>query len=257
MSAILAENPRAVAGNNNPPEPMTAFDAVEINIIDLYEEAKLWLEGEPVTTQDQADALNTLMSRIKDAAKAAEDQRTVEKKPHDDAIDEIQGRYNPLIAGFFSKNKTAGKATMAMDAAKKALAPYLIKLDRKQQEAARLAREEADRLQREAMEAMRARDAANLTQREDAERLAQEAKAAEQAASRAENTKAHAKGEGRATGLRTVYRAVMADRKAAAAWVWVDHNEELMIFIQELADRAVRAGMRKINGFDVIEEKVL
>jgi hypothetical protein len=244
-------------GHNNPPVELTAFEAVKINIDDLYDEAVLWLDGEPITTQEQADALNTLMSRIKDAAKAADDQRVEEKKPHDDAIDEIQGRYNPLISGFFSKNKTSGKATLAMDAAKKTLKPYLDELDRKQQEAARIAREEADRKQREAMEAMRARDSANLAQREEAERLVQEAKAADTAAHKAENAKAHAKGEGRATGLRTVPRAVMVSRKEAAAWVWVDHNEELMTFIQELADKEVRSGKRQIPGFDVVLEKVL
>ncbi len=254
INTIAAVN---MMGHNNPPVEITAFDAIKINIDDLYDEALLWLDGEPVETQDQADALNTLMSRIKDAAKAAEDQRTAEKKPLDDAIDEIQGRYNPLISGFFSKNKTAGKATMAMDAAKKALKPYLDELDRRQQEAARLAREEAERKQREAMEAMRKRDAANLAQREEAERLVREAKVAEEAARKAENAKAHAKGEGRATGLRTVHRCVMVNRKEAAAWVWVDHNEELMAFVQELADKAARAGSRKIPGFDIVEEKVL
>lgn len=254
VNTISAAN---MMGHNNPPIEMTAFDAVKANIDDLYDEAVLWLDGDPITTQDQADALNTLMTKIKDAAKAAEDQRVAEKKPLDEAIDEIQGRYNPLISGFFSKSKTSGKATLAMDAAKKALKPYLDELDRRQQEAARIAREEAERKQREAMEAMRARDSANLAQREEAERLVQEAKAAEAAAHRAENAKAHAKGEGRATGLRTVHRAVMVNHKEAAAWVWVDHNEELMVFIQDLADKAVRAGSRKIPGFTVVEEKVL
>lgn len=253
----VAENPRAVMGANNPPVEMTAYDAVKINIDDLYDEALLWLDGEPVTTQAQADALNTLMTRIKDAAKAAEDQRVEEKKPLDDKIDEIQGRYNPLISGFFTRNKTAGKATMALDAAKKALKPFLDELDRRQQEAARLAREEAARKQEEALAAMRARDASNLQQLEVAERLVREAKQAEEAARTAEKEKAHAKGEGRATGLRTVHRAVLLNRKEAAAWMWVDHNDDLMTFIQDYADKAVRAGARKINGFEVIEEKVL
>jgi hypothetical protein len=140
---------------------------------------------------------------------------------------------------------------------KVALRPYLIELDRQQQEEARLAREEADRLQREAMEAMRQRDAANLAQREEAERIASQARAAEAAATKAENAKAHAKGEGRATGLRTVHRAVMVDQRQAAAWVWANHNEALMSFVQDLADKAVRAGQRNIQGFEVIEEKVL
>ncbi len=107
------------------------------------------------------------------------------------------------------------------------------------------------------MEAMRQRDAANLQQREEAERLVKEAKQAEAEAKTAEKQRAHAKGEGRATGLRTIPRAVMVTPKEAAAWVWLDHNDELMAFIQNLADKAVRSGSRQIPGFEVIEEKVL
>lgn len=250
----LAVNPRAVMGGNNPPSEMTAFEAVKINILDLYEEARQWFDGTPVETQEQADAVNTLKARIKDARKAAEDVRVAEIKPLQDKVDEIQSRFNELIG----KNKTVtGLAIKAEEACNKALEPYLQELDRQQREAARLAREEAERKQQEALAAMRARDAANLEQREEAERLVREAKAAEAAASAAEKAKAHARGDGRATGLRTVHRAVMADRKEAAAWVWVDHNEALMTFIQDLADKAVRAGARKVPGFDVIEERVL
>jgi hypothetical protein len=254
----VAENPRAVIGANMPPVEMTAFEAVKINIIDLYDEAKVWLDGEPVTTEEQASAINTLIDRIKKAAKAADDQRDIEKNPHDTAINEIQGRYNQLIAGFFSQNKSVtGKAKLALDAALKALEPYLLEVDRQQKEKAHLARIEADRLQEEAVAAMRQRDAANLQQREEAEQLVREAKKAETVAHKAEGAKAHAKGEGRAIGLRTVHRAVLTDKKLAAAWVWVDRNDELMVFIQDLADKAVRGTTRSIPGFEIIEEKVL
>lgn len=254
MTAHAAINERAVVGHNNPPIEMTAFEAVRINITDLFEEATAWLDGEPVTTQKQADAINTLKGTIKDAIAAAEAERVKEIGPHKAKVDEIQARYNELIG---SNKSITGIAIKAEQACNAALKPYLIELDRQQQEAARLAREEADRKQREAMEAMRQRDAANLSQRLEAERLVSEAKAAEQAATKAESAKAHAKGDGRATGLRTVHRAVMIDNKEAAAWVWVEHNPELMEFVQSLADKAVRIGKRSIRGFNVIEEKVL
>lgn len=232
----------AVIGHNRSP-----FELCKEAIEDLYEEAKQWLDGEPVTTQQQADALNTLQTRIRDAAKEAEKYRKAEAKPFDDGKAEVQARYKPVIA----------RADDADSAVKAALKPYLIWLDRQQQEAARLAREEAARKQSEAMEAIRQRDAANLSEREEAERLVKEAKAADEAARKAENAKAHAKGEGRATGLRTVYRAEMADAKEAAAWVWVERRDELMTFVQDLADKAVRSGARQIRGFNVIEKKVL
>lgn len=252
MTAALAENPRAVVGGNNP--PMTAYDAVKANIDDLYEEAKQWLDGTPIETQEQADAVNTLKARIKDGIKAAEGARVKEIAPHKAKVDEIQGRYNELIG---SNKSVTGIAIKAEQACNDALRPYLVALQRKQEEEARAAREEAARKQAEAMEAMRQRDAANLAQREEAERLVKEANAAEDAARKAENVKAHAKGDGRATGLRTVYRAVITHNKEAAAWVWVERNAELMAFVQEQADKAVRSGARSIRGFNVIEEKVL
>lgn len=250
---MVAENPRAVLGDNGGPE-FDAFEAVRIDIDDLYSEACLWLDGEPVETQEQADAINTLKDRIKKAIKAADDARKAESEPYKQKIDEIQARYNELIG---NNKSITGIALKAEEACNAALKPYLVELDRQQREAARLAREEADRKQREAMEAMRQRDAANLQQREEAERLVQEAKQADAEAKAAENTKAHAKGDGRATGLRTVWRAVMVTPKEAAAWVWLDHNDELMLFIQSLADKAVRSGARTIPGFEVIDEKVV
>lgn len=250
----LAENPRAVMGANLPPEPMTAFEAVKINITDLYEEARQWLDGTPITTQEQADAVNTLKDSIKKATKAADDAYAVEVKPHQDTVKEIQARYNELTGNNKSVTGLAIKAEQACNAA---LKPYLIELDRQQQEKARLAREEADRLQREAMEAMRKRDAANLEEREAAERLVTQAKAAETAAHKAEGVRAHAKGDGRATGLRTIWTAKLIDEKLAASWLWVDFHDDVMALAQKKADEAVRSGQRTVPGFSVQSEKVL
>jgi hypothetical protein len=120
-----------------------------------------------------------------------------------------------------------------------------------------LAKAEAERARLAAIEAMQNRDASNLEQSEEAERLVQEAKRAEAEAKRAESAKAHAKGEGRATGLRSVWRASMSDEKAAAGWMWTDHRAELMAFVQEYADKAVRSGKRTIPGFEILEHKEL
>lgn len=225
----------------------TPFDLVKDAIEDLYGEAKQWLDGEPVTAKDQAEALNTLETKVRDAAKEAEKRRKEEAKPFDDGKAEVQARYKPVQA----------KADAALDAIKAALKPYLLELDRQQREAARLAKEEADKKMAEALEAVRHRDAANLQSREDTEAKIAAAKAAEEAARKADKAKAHAKGDGRATGIRTVYRAQMDNPREAAAWVWNERNDELMVFVQDMADKAVRAGARSLRGFNVIEEKVL
>jgi hypothetical protein len=224
------------------------------HINDLYNEAAQWLDGEPVTTQQQADALNTLKAAILQAEKDADQMRKDEADPHDKAKAAIQERYNPLIG---KTTKITGKTVAAISSVNAAIKPYLIELDRKQREAAEEARKEAEAKQAAAMEAMRARDGANLAQAEEAERLVQEANRAEAEAKRAESAKAHAKGEGRATGLRSVWRASMSDEKAAAGWMWTDHRAELMAFVQEYADKAVRSGKRSIPGFEIIEHKEL
>jgi len=242
----------ATIGHNHP--PVTPFDEIKARIEDLYEEAKQWLDGEPVTTQDQANALNTLENRIREVAKEAEALRKGEVKPLDDAKAEIQERFNALIG---ETKAITGKTVMAIAAIKSALKPYLLELDRIQREAAAKAREEAEKAERAALVAMQTREADNLAQREEAERLVSEAKALNAAASKAEDAKAHAKGDGRAAGLRSVWVAKMNSPFDAAAWAWKVHRDELTVFVQGLADRDVRAGARVISGFNIIEDRVL
>ena len=50
-------NPRAVIGDNVPPEP-TPFDLSWAEITDLFDEAKLWMDGEPVATQAQLQVID-------------------------------------------------------------------------------------------------------------------------------------------------------------------------------------------------------
>lgn len=242
-------NERAVIGNNRSP-----FEISNEEITDLYGECKLWLDGEPVTTQEQADAINTLKAKVKEAAKLAETRYKDEVAPFQDSVKEIQTRWNDLIG---SNKSVTGLAVKAEDALNAALKPYLLELDRQQREAARIAREEADKLAAEALAAMRNRDAANLQSREDAEKLLAAAKEAEKDARKATEAKAHAKGSGRATGLRTVWMAIMEDETEAARWVWQYCKPELITFIQGQADKAVRGGARKIHGFDIRETKEL
>lgn len=255
MNAV-AENPRAIVGNNLPPEAieLTPFEASKLAILDLYAEAAQWLDGEPITTQDAADAVNTLKAAIKKAADIAEENRKVEVKPLQDQVSEIQARYNELIGNNKSVTGLAIKAEQACNAA---LKPYLIKLAQAQEAAALLARQEAERAQQVALAAMRERDAANLAQREEAERLVNQAKQAEQAAKRAEGAKAHAKGDGRATGLRTVYRAVIADQREAAAWLWSEHRDDVMQLAQSIADKMPKNAETAIRGFRIEKEMVL
>ena len=241
-------NQLATIGDNNPPTP---FDDIEERINDLYAEARQWLDGAEVTTQEQADALNTLASHIREAAKQADDMRKEEAKPFDDGKKAVQDRYNPLI------QKGKGKTEVALGAVKSALKPYLLELDRIQQEAAQKAREEAAEAERVAQAAMQHRDQSNLDEQEEANRLADEAKQLQAAANKASNAKAHAKGAGRATGLQKRTKVSITNERDAAAWAWKHEREQLMIFILTLAEKSVRAGSTKLDGFSITEEKVI
>ena len=240
-------NERAVIGGNNP--PTTPFDESKDKIESLYHEAKIWLDGEPVSSQAQADEIQKLMRLIQEAEKEADERRKIEAKPFDDGKAEVQARYNPLI------QKDKGKTARAIQACKDALAPWLYKLDQQQRAAAEEARKKAEELQRAAQEAMRQREAANLEQREAAEALVAEAAAADAQARKAENARAQAKGVGRAASLRTYHIPEVTDYREFARYVWTSHMDDLTPLLDELARKYVAAGRHALPGVTVHEEK--
>lgn len=251
--AMASEDALALAGigHNGAPEP-TPFDESEQQISDLYEEAKHWLDGEPVTTQEQCDAIQTLMRSIQAAEKLADERRVEEVRPHKEAQDEIQARYNPLIG---KTTKITGKTKLAVEACKKAMQPYLEKLDREKREAADAARQKAERKRDEALAAFRASNVENLAERENAERLLQDAQRAETAANRAEKDRAQAKGSGRAASLRTYQIAEVTDMTAFARFIWTNHFDVLDEFLRTVAQKKVDAGARNMPGVELREER--
>lgn len=246
-----AENPRAVAGNNRPP-PSSPFEAAQQDIADLYAEASLWLDGAPVTSQEQADGLSNLLRMIQAAADRADVARKAEKKPHDDAIAEIQGRYNPLIG---DTKTVTGKAVLAETACRAALTAWQVKVLTEQKAAADEARSEAEHLTMLAREAMQSSPVTNLAERARAENLAKVAKTAEKAAARAGKARPVAGSIGRAVGLRTSYRGVIVEETAVAAHYWRTDRVSVVNFLQSLVDQDVRAGVRQIPGVRVDEVK--
>jgi hypothetical protein len=239
-------------GHNAPPP--TPFEAIEAKINDLYEEAKEWLDGVPVMTQGQADSLNLLMDMIRKAEKEADELRKEEARPHDEAKAEIQARYNVLIGNTKS---VKGKTVLALDAAKKALTPWLEEQDRIKREAERKAREEAEAAQRAAQEAFRKAQADDLAAREAAEALAKQAKDAEIAARVAAKDTAKAKGgTGRATTLRSFYRAEVTDAREFARHLWAYYRADMDEFLATMAKRLVDMNHdRAIPGVTIHEER--
>lgn len=236
---------------------MTTFDALTLNLDDLLTESRNWADGTPAETQEQVDAIASLIDQLNDGGKALEKERVAEKKPHDEAVKAIQDRYNVYLAP--TTNKTVkGKVPLAVEALRAAQRPFLLAQERKLEEARQKAREEAERKAREAAEASRQADASDLEAREAAEAKITEAEAAAKAAKEADKAKAHAHGDGRAQGLRTKHVGRIDDLNAAVRFYWQQDDGPFRELVQKLVDADVRAGRRgdSIPGVTIIEERV-
>lgn len=230
-------NPLAVAGHNAPPE-VAIFQEID----DLYDEARNWADGEPITSQEVADAITTLRESIHECGKKADALRIEEKKPHDDAAKAVQEKYNPYV------QPKKGRVDLAKSALDALLTPWRTRVAaEKAAEAARIAAEaEAARLA--AQEAMQT-SAGNLAEREAAEELLADAKALEKTARRSE--KAATTG----LGLRTTWVAVLENEEVAMDWCWERARSEVLAVAQRNADEVVRGGLRKVPGFRVVERR--
>lgn len=243
-----AENPRAVIGDNQPPE--TPFEQSKREIDDLWLEATNWLDGEPISTAEQAAEIEKLSAMIQAAIKRAEANRKVEKDPLDEAVKEIQDRYNTLIG---DNKSVTGIAVKARAACLQALAPWRKKQADEKAAAAAAARAEADRKAEEARAAFAASNVDNLAERHEAEQKLAEAQQAEKVANREERNVSVG------NRLRTVRRAEIVDMKAFAAWFWGAHRSALEEFFKAEAARLLRANVgltREIHGVVIHTDEV-
>lgn len=237
----MGKTAEASIGHNNPPED--PFESCKQEISDLYLEAKNWLDGEGVNSDEEDAAVAKLLDMLRKALKKAEEARKEENKPFDEGKAKVQAKYAELTADTKSKK---GLAILAMDACKAALAPYRAKKEEARLAEERKRREEAAELERLAREKMQnSRD--NLEEREQAETLLAESKQATKEANKSARNKTK--------GLVTHYRAEMSDPTEAAKYYWKHRKADMEIFLLELAQADVRAGKRLIPGFNIIEEK--
>lgn len=235
---------------NGGPE-WTPYERIRDEMEDLLLEARNWADGVLVDSQEQADAVNGLSEKLRAAANKAEAERKVEAKPHDDGKAEVQARYNVYLAPLSNKDK--GKVPLALAALNATLKPFLEKLQKEKDDAARELRRIADEKAAAAAEAIRATDVANLEAREAAEELVREAAKLDRTANRAASDRAQAGGGARAKGLTKTYSANLVDAKAALLHYMVVHREEFLDLIERLAATDVREGKRAIPGFEIVE----
>lgn len=245
MTTVVTVPDRLSMGGNNPPAP-TPYEVAREGIETLYGEAAQWLDGETVDRPELADGLAKLQRSIQAARKAADAARKTEAEPFDAGKAEVQARYKPLL----------DKADRVIDACKRALAPWLVKLEVEKLAAAQEAQRKADEATRAARTAIQSTSPDNLAAREAAEQLVTAAKTAEhEAALAAHDTAKINGGVGRAVSLRTTYKPVLVDAVAAARYYWDVNQPAMTDFLVMLAEKDVRAGKRSIPGFEIHIEK--
>jgi hypothetical protein len=217
--------------------------AYSMAVDDLYAEAANFVDGEPVKTQGEADALAAIITGAKQIRKDADAARKVEKQPHDDAAKAVQAKWVPVLT----------KVDDVIAAVQKPLAAWLLAQEAERQRIAQETQAEADRLAAEAIAA--ARTSGSLESLTATRELQDAAFDAAKVAKRAGKAKSHVHGGGRAIGLRTYWDVTMTDGKAAVQWAMRHHADDLREYLLTLAKRDVSAGSRAIPGFVIQEER--
>lgn len=227
-------------GHNAPPQ--SAEHAAVIAELEI--EAQAYLTGVPLVDQQTADALGELVGRVRDAEKAADAARVIEKRPHDEAAKAIQETYKPIL----------DKAKRIQTAAKGLLGAWMLKVEDERRERERKAREEADRLAEEASKA-RAEAAGDLEAMEAAEELFEQAKTHTIAGKVIAKQDSGVKAGGRKVALRTVKTLVVEDEAELMRWAWRVHRDLVCEFIAGLARKDMRDGVAGIPGTRIEERK--
>ncbi|HKY80778.1 MAG TPA: hypothetical protein VJM09_04815 [Sphingobium sp.] len=250
-------------GGNSPPEETPAapvamkWDAVKIHLDDLLDLVR-GVTGVEIADQAQADTVGKLLRDLQDGAKLADQARTSEKQPLDEQIKEIQDRYNEYIAPL--KNKVPGLVSKAELALKNQVGAWLKKLDDERIARENAARAVAEKAAEEARAAHQiAKTSDDLDDIEAAEDLLAAADQANRDLRQAEKVKAQVKTEGhRAIGLRSVWRAERIEGEGGKALSHYAKTQpaRVIAFIEELAAEDVKAGIRSIPGFNIVEDKV-
>jgi len=226
---------------HNLPQSDDPHDQLTVEYQGEAEQAEAFLK-EPIVTKEQADRAAIWSKRLAAIAKKATDLHKVEKQPSLDESRRVDDRWRDLKDGAADLSK---KLKRHMDA-------YLQEQDRLEQERQRKARDEADRIRREAEEAARkAKASDNEYEQAKADRLAREAAEAER---EAQARNAAAGRTGAKVSLRTFVSARVTDYHAAAKALLDANHRELKECIDQLANRAAKAGV-ELAGVERIEEK--
>lgn len=219
-------------GHNQPDDPV---EALRVELLGETEIAEKFL-AEEIKTHTQANKIGPWAKRLISIKNRANDARKFEKQPHTDAGRAVDAKWNPII----------DEAAALVIKLKKHVEPFLLAEQQKEKARAAQAAEEAEKLRQQSEQA--AQMGGEMGQAAAVE-LSRQAAAKEEAA-RPRN--ASAGRTGAKVHLRTEKRAKVVDYKAAACAMLDMEHDELKEKIDQLVQRAVKAGV-KLAGVEVEE----
>lgn len=223
--------PAPMGHNGPPPFDQLKLDECQKKVDAFNEAAKLWLNLEKITSEEQSGKLTDFVSGSRKTWKEIDDTRKAEKKPHDDAGNAVQAAYNPLL-------DTIKRVSDKVKPLQAAWLDHVAKEEAKRKAAADAEAAEKRKAAEEA--AAKAAEGNDAAAEIEAERLAKEAKAAEKGAKRTTTAKAgSATGAGRTMALRTVYEVTVTN--ALQAFMRYRDRPEVLDVLQRLAAAEVRS----------------
>lgn len=227
-------NQLATIGHNNPP---ASIDEVMAPFGDVIAETDNWLDGTPVETEAQMNAVDALIRSIKEAEKAAADGKEAEYRPYKAAGDAVSARWKPTITDLEIRRR--GLLGL-VDPFKRKLAA--------QKEAARLEAErlawEAGRVAREAAAAADATDIAAMRAAEDARHVAEVAQ-----------TAANAAKKDTVKGLRLTWFHEVTSTSELLRWINANDRADLDAYCHDYARRKREDGIER-PGMRAWQERV-
>ena len=218
-------------GHNNPPDPI---DEALAPYGDSIEESANWLDGEPVNDEAAMKAVDALIAEIRKAKTELAKAKKSSTAPLHDAWKAEVARWKPTEDDI--ERRLKGLVAL--------VDPFKRKLQAEKEAIKRAAYEEAQRKEREALEAAAKANPADYEEQLDADRKAQEAIEAKKAASAASTDKVK--------GLRTVTKYEITDHKAALHWIARNDKDAITKFVDEYV--RLNHKNRPIDGVNV--EKV-
>lgn len=223
-------------GHNNPPaDPLAAMR-------EQIESAIGAANGLPLTTQAEADVVQSHRSRLNELSNNADNHRKVEKAPHQQAADAVDAKYMPLV-------KSAKAAADALRVRLSNFATEQAVARRKAEEEAARQRAEADRLAQQRADAEKARLAAMAAGEQPPPLPPPPPPPPPPAPAAAPSGFKGA--SGKAAGVSMVKFAVVGDWAALAQYY--SGNAEVRAVLQKLADRDAKAG-NKVPGCTIDEK---